>query len=482
MPIRVHNTFSRTIEDFVPQEPNRVRMYACGVTVYDEAHIGHASQAVFFDVIRGYLQFRGFEVTYVRNFTDIDDKIINKANETGRSATEVSEHYIEETRKDLAALKVRPASAEPKVTEHVPEIVEFIGELCAKGVAYESQGNVLFSVEAFPAYGKLSNRRIDESYEGEAVEGKRSAPDFALWKAAKPGEPSWPSPWGPGRPGWHIECSALARLLLGETLDIHGGGVDLLFPHHENEIAQSESRSGKPLARYWLHNGLVMVDGRKMSKSLGNFYTIKEALGEYVPDVIRYIILSHHYSSNIDFSHDSFRTAEKRIYYFYKTLAAVTAFLESTEAPAVQASPQDGALLESFTASMDDNFNTARTLAAVSHAFTEANSLLQDRKKPLSEKTEALRRFMHDLRAIAGVLHILDDNPDAVLEEMEGRFLERHGMSREEIEEQIEQRRAAKERKDYAAADAIRAQLGTRGIKLLDRRDGTDWEIAIEQG
>ncbi|MBD3242112.1 MAG: cysteine--tRNA ligase [Chitinivibrionales bacterium] len=480
MPIRLYNTLDRKIEEFTPQDPHRVRIYACGVTVYDEAHIGHASQAVFFDIVRSYLQFRGYEVEYVRNFTDIDDKIINKARETGQSAAQVSEHYIEETRKDLAALKVRPADVEPKVTDHIDDIIGFIEELCAKGCAYEAAGNVLFSLESYEQYGKLSNRRVDEAYEGEPLEGKKHPADFALWKASKPGEPSWPSPWGPGRPGWHIECSALARRYLGDTLDIHGGGVDLVFPHHENEIAQSESRSGKPLARYWVHNGLVMVNGQKMSKSLGNFYTIKQALAEHVPDVIRYVILSHHYSSNIDFSHDSFRNAEKRIYYFYRTLAAVTAFLAEHDHATPNEERRTGDLLEQFAAAMDDNLNTAKALAAVSNVFTEANALLENRKMPKGEKADALRRFLGNLRPVADVLQILNEEPAGVLEAMKTRFLERRGIEREMIEARIAQRRGAKQRKDYATADAIRAQLGALGIKLLDLADRTEWEIAPE--
>jgi cysteinyl-tRNA synthetase len=291
MSIKVYNTLSKKVEEFIPLQPDRVTMYACGITVYDEAHIGHASQAVFFDVIRTYLVHKGHKVSYVRNFTDIDDKIIKRANETKKLASEISEKYIAETRNDLAKIKVRPADIEPKVTEHIPDIIAFIEALISKGFAYPSAGDVLFSVEKCADYGKLSNRTVEDLMGLELDSKKKNPADFSLWKAAKQGEPSWDSPWGKGRPGWHIECSVMARKYLGDTLDIHGGGIDLLFPHHENEIAQSESLTGKPLSRYWLHNGLVMVNNQKMSKSLGNFYTIKEALEKFEPDVIRYISL-----------------------------------------------------------------------------------------------------------------------------------------------------------------------------------------------
>ncbi|MBN2362672.1 cysteine--tRNA ligase [candidate division WOR-3 bacterium] len=480
MSIKIYNTLSRSLEEFRPEDSNNVKLYACGVTVYDEAHIGHASQAVFFDVIRSYLEYRGFKVFYVRNFTDIDDKIINKAFETGKSASEISSHYIEETRNDLQKIKVRSATAEPKVTDHVKDIIKFIEELIEKGFAYESRGDVLFSVDKFKGYGKLSNRKTEELLEQEPSESKKNPADFALWKAAKPGEPSWESPWGKGRPGWHIECSVMARELLGDTLDIHGGGVDLLFPHHENEIAQSESLTGKPFSRYWIHNGLVMVNNQKMSKSLGNFYTIKEALEKFEPDVIRYIILSHHYSSNIDFSEDAFKNAEKRVFYFYKSLLSVNRFLESAsdiKRPELQS--KGNGLKELFEQGMDDNFNTAKVIAELSNAFSEANRILSDKKTSEEEKVKIISLFKKDFEVISKVLNLLNDDPRDVVEKIKLKYLNRLNLKQEELQKTIDARNEFKKTKDYTSADGIRAELMSKGIKLLDYPNRTDWELLI---
>jgi cysteinyl-tRNA synthetase len=477
MTIEVYNTLSRRIEKFIPHDAGEVKMYACGITVYDDAHIGHASQAVFFDVIRRYLEYREMRVEYVRNFTDIDDKIIKRANETGRAANDISEQFIAETKEDLAALKVLPATIEPKVTEHIPEIIQFIQQLCEKKIAYESDGNVFFRVNTFPSYGKLSGQKVGELLDQEQIEGKENSSDFTLWKKSKAGEPTWESPWGAGRPGWHIECSALARRYLGDTLDIHGGGVDLVFPHHENEIAQSEALTGKPMARYWIHNGLVMVENQKMSKSLGNFYTIKQALRLHVPDVIRYIILSHHYSSKIDFSIEAFRVAEKRIFYFYKSLAAIEDFLNDNNAVH---KADAGALEHTFISSMDENFNTAKVIAEISTSFSEANALLGQRKANVEEKARKLNEFQHDLARISKVLGILDENPSEILKEMKGRFLSRSNISEVEIEDSIAKRNEAKKNKDYSTADAMRNKLTEIGVRLLDFPDRTEWEIQGE--
>ncbi|HAH31884.1 MAG TPA: cysteine--tRNA ligase, partial [Elusimicrobia bacterium] len=300
--MKIYNSLTRAKEEFKQITPGEVKMYACGITVYDECHIGHAMQAVFFDVIRRYLEHIGNKVTYVRNYTDVDDKIIAKGVELGCDPLDVSARYIAESEKDMAALKVRPATHQPKVSDNIREIQDFISGLLAKGAAYVSSGEVFFDVPKFKDYGRLSGRKTEELLSEEApVAGKRSPFDFSLWKPAKPGEPAWDSPWGRGRPGWHIECSALANKFLGKTLDIHGGGLDIIFPHHENEIAQSEALNSCKFANYWIHNGLVMVDNRKMSKSLKNFYTIKEALAKYQADVIRYMILSFSVSSNVNF-------------------------------------------------------------------------------------------------------------------------------------------------------------------------------------
>ncbi|MGH7386642.1 MAG: cysteine--tRNA ligase, partial [Candidatus Rokuibacteriota bacterium] len=302
---RVFNTLARRKEDLAPVHPGEVRMYVCGVTPYDLSHIGHGRSGIAFDVMRRYLQYRGYAVKLVKNFTDIDDKIIRKANQEGVSAREVSERYIEEYRADMASLGIAPADVEPKATEHVPQMVALIERLIAKGVAYPVEGDVYFEVRRFPGYGKLSGKNLEELRAGARVEvdeRKRDPMDFALWKATKPGEPSWKSPWGQGRPGWHIECSAMAMQYLGERLDVHGGGEDLVFPHHENEIAQTEAETGKPFSRYWLHNGLVNLAAEKMSKSLGNTLTIKDLVRRHDPEALRLYLLGTHYRHPLEFA------------------------------------------------------------------------------------------------------------------------------------------------------------------------------------
>ena len=401
MGIRIYNTMSRTLEDFVPLQDKKVGMYACGITVYDDAHIGHAMQAVVFDVIRNFLEYRGYEVCYVRNFTDVDDKIIARAGREGVEPLDLSARYISETRKDLEALHVRPATHEPKVSEFIDEIISFISELVEKDFAYESQGDVLFDVSSIKEYGKLSHRKLDDLLNRDSDAKKRNPQDFALWKSAKPGEPFWASPWGNGRPGWHIECSAMSRKLLGDSFDIHGGGIDLIFPHHENEIAQSESLTGKPMAKYWLHNGLIMVDKQKMSKSLGNFYTVKDALEKFSADEIRFLILSNHFTSNFDFSKEAFRVARKRVYYFYRTLQQVDSVLAEN---GIADSAGSGALLEAFEQAMDENFNTSRVIAALSSAFSEINGLLTGKRKVLLQNLDKLAVFRADTVKISKVL------------------------------------------------------------------------------
>ncbi|MFN7133166.1 MAG: cysteine--tRNA ligase, partial [Myxococcales bacterium] len=326
MEIRVFNTMTGQKEPFTPLTPGRVGMYVCGPTVYDMSHVGHARAYVAFDTIARFFRFQGLEVRYVRNYTDVDDKIIRRANEIGAPPGEVSERFIREFLTDMAALHVARADVEPKVTEHMPEIIDIIGKLIERGHAYASGGDVYFAVRGFEGYGKLSKRNLDDLEAGARVEPgelKRDPLDFALWKAAKPGEPFWESPWGKGRPGWHIECSAMSAKYLGETFDLHAGGKDLIFPHHENEIAQSEAASGKPFARYWTHCGFVQVDNEKMSKSLGNFFTIRDVLQSFDAEALRYFLLGTHYRNPINFSDVALADAEKRIDYLYDTLAKV---------------------------------------------------------------------------------------------------------------------------------------------------------------
>jgi len=478
--LRVYNTLTDGKEPFRPIRDGEVKMYACGVTVYDHSHIGHARGAVVFDMIRRYLAYRGFSVTYVRNFTDVDDKIIRRANEEGVDSEVIAKRYIEEYQKDMAALGVERADIEPRATEHIAEIIDLVQRLVDKGHAYEAGGDVLFEVATLPDYGKLSKRKLDELQAGARVEvdeKKKSPLDFVLWKGSKEGEPAWESPWGAGRPGWHIECSAMSRAHLGDSIDIHGGGKDLIFPHHENEIAQSEAATGKPFVRYWLHNGFVNIDQEKMSKSLGNFFTIKEVLEKFDPEAVRLFLLTTHYRSPIDFSdrniHDADR-ARRRVYNLLQTvdrlLAENPAAGEERRAPAeVEAAVES--MLARFEEAMDDDFNTAKALGNLFEVVRILNGAVQD--LPAGEAAALiplLRRFRENIDRIGTVLGLFRESPPSVLKG------EADASSRE-IETMIEARLAARKRKDWAEADRLRDELAARGVRLKDRPDGTtDWE------
>lgn len=466
--IKVYNSLTRKKEEFVTLEENKVKMYACGVTPYDEAHIGHAMQAIIFDTIRRYLEYKKYSVTYVRNFTDVDDKIINRANKENINPMDLSAKFIKETKNDLKNLKVNDATHEPLVSTHIKEIIEFISVLIKKGFAYNINGNVYFDLNTFKNYGKLSGRKIDDLIsEGET--DKKNPHDFALWKKEKEGEPSWDSPWGKGRPGWHIECSVLAHAYLGESIDIHGGGVDIIFPHHENEITQSEAFSGKTFAKYWLHNGLLMVGKQKMSKSLGNFYTIKEALQNYTPDVIRYMILSFSYNSNVNFEEKNLIDAEKRIYYYYNTLEKLQNIKDSTENPNIVKYAED--FKKEFEESMDDNFNTAKALAGVNDFFTKINKELDAKK--ISGKDSI--KILETLKPIQNIFSILDEEPKKYILEYQKRVLFRLKITKEELEEKINIRNLARANKDFKTADNIRNELLEKGILIMDTKEGVSW-------
>lgn len=481
MSIRLHNSMTRKLEEFKPLQKDKVGMYACGITPYDEVHIGHAMQAVIFDNIRNYLEYAGYDVTYVRNYTDVDDKIIHRANEEGVDPLTLSSRYITETQNDFAALMIKPATHEPKVSDYISEIITFIEELIKKENAYVSNGDVLFSVRSFDGYGKLSNRKLDDLENKDISDHKRDAKDFALWKTAKDEEPFWESPWGNGRPGWHIECSAMARDILGDTFDIHGGGLDLIFPHHENEIAQSECLTHKPMANYWIHNGLVMVGKQKMSKSLGNFYTVKQALEKYTADEIRFLILSNHYSSNIDFSEDAFRVARKRVYYFYRTFEKINSLFAEQNIDAISAGHEKSDLMKEFEQSMDENFNTSKVIAAVSSAFTQANTLLGGKKKQLLSRIEEVQLFVSDIRRIGEVIGFLINNPSEYLQQAKNSFLSELDISESYIQGQIEERKQAKIEKDFEKADLVRETLEKLGIQLQDTPAGTIWDIDLKE-
>ncbi len=478
MSLVVYNTLKGEKEPFTPLEAGKVRMYVCGPTVYDMSHIGHARAYVAFDVIQRYLR-RSFAVTMVRNYTDVDDKIIKRANELGQKSLEVSERFIAEFKTDMASLGVAPADVEPKVTDHIPEIIRIIEKLIERGVAYESAGDVYYAVEKFRGYGKLSKRNLEDMEAGarvEVSEQKRHPMDFALWKAAKPGEPFWESPWGRGRPGWHIECSAMSSKYLGDTFDLHGGGKDLVFPHHENEIAQSEAASGKTFARYWLHNGFVNVDNEKMSKSLGNFFTIRDVLKKFDAQSLRYFLLTTHYRSPINFSDKSLAEAEARIVYLYETLAR----LEAALTPGPESGPyrdvEVGKIMGRFVEAMDDDFNTAKVIGDLSTIFRIANDVLQ---KPEDKDRDArtLRAIAKAARDIGSVLGLFLESPEAVLSRIEARKQAERGLDEAKIEALIAERNAARKSRDFARADAIRQELSSLGITIKDSPTGTTWSV-----
>ncbi len=483
MEITVHNTMTGRKEPFHPIETGRVGMYVCGPTVYDMSHVGHARVYVTFDVVARFLRSLGNEVRYVRNFTDIDDKIIRRANEQGVPASEISERFIAEFQADMQALGVRPADVEPKVTGHMGEIVSLIEKIIANGHAYEAQGDVYFSVRGFDGYGKLSGRDLDQLEAGARVDPgdlKRDPLDFALWKAAKPGEPSWPSPWGEGRPGWHIECSAMSAKYLGETFDIHAGGKDLVFPHHENEIAQSEAASGKPFARYWLHNGFVQIDNEKMSKSLGNFFTIRDVLERYEAEALRCFLLGTHYRNPINFSDVALSDAEKRLDYLYETLAKVDDRLGTQ-------TPDEGALIEAelvaaivpnFQKAMADDFNAAEALGQLAAPFALMNQLCErPRGKKGRDADRTLFALRQAVRDIGAVLGLLQQDPAAYLLRRRTRKAAARGIDTAEVERLIEERTLARKDRDFAKADSVRDTLKAMGVELMDTPQGTTWKV-----
>jgi len=466
MALKIFNTLSGEKDEFVPLTPGRVRMYVCGVTVYDSAHLGHCRFLITFDVIYRYLRFLGFDVTYVRNFTDVDDKIIKRANEEQVSWETITQRYIGEFHQDGAALGLFAPSVEPLATQHIAEIIDIIEQLEAKELAYRIDGDVYYSVAGFPSYGKLSRKNIDELEAGARVEvdeRKRSPLDFALWKSSKPGEPTWDSPWGPGRPGWHIECSAMSTKYLGQPFDIHGGGRDLIFPHHENEIAQSEGAYGEPLARFWLHNGFLNINQEKMSKSLGNFFTIREILEEFDAAALRHYFLASHYRSPMDFSKEGLSEAARATDRIYETIER----LDHSTTAREQAVP-DSALLESFRQEMDDDFNTPRALALIFDEVRALNRLLDEKKTQGVEKRGAA------LRAMCDTLGLLRDG---YFERKKQRFLKKGNLTAVRIEESIGRRDRARLEKNWQEADRIRDELGREGIVLEDTAKGTLWKV-----
>ena len=464
--MQIYNTLTRQKEPFTPITPNEAKIYACGPTVYNFIHIGNARPICVFDVLRRYLEYRGMKVTFVQNFTDVDDKIIRRANEEGTDYMTVSEKYIAEYKTDAAGLNVRPATIHPRATQNIPEILSIVETLVEKGCAYPAgNGDVYFRTRMDKEYGKLSHQPLEELEAGARIapgELKEDPMDFALWKGAKPGEPSWPSPWGEGRPGWHIECSAMARSCLGETIDIHCGGQDLIFPHHENEIAQSECCSGVPFAHYWMHNGYINVDNRKMSKSLGNFFTVRDVANEFGYEPIRYLMIASHYRSPINYSVDVLhqcRASLDRLYTCRENLEFLLAHTEG-EAKDEESPIRDrfAACRDKFIESMDDDLNTADALAALFDLAREINASLTPAAAPSRALCEYALSLYNELAGVLGLLYEKKaDSLDA------------------EIEALIEKRNEARKNKDWAAADKIRDELKARNIVLEDTPNGVKW-------
>ncbi len=482
MGLKLYNSLTRKKEEFQPIKPGHVGMYVCGVTVYDMCHIGHARSILLFDVIYRYLKFKDYQVTYVRNFTDVDDKIINRANESNVNWKELAEKYIHEFYVDMDAMGILRPDFEPKATDHLTEIKDIVGGLIEKGHGYQAGDDVMFSVESFKEYGKLSGKRTDELISGARVQvndKKKSPLDFVLWKAAKPNEPHWDSPWGPGRPGWHIECSAMSMKYLGESFDIHGGGADLIFPHHENEIAQSEGATGKPFVKYWAHNGFVNINSEKMSKSLGNVLNIREILKTVHPENLRIFLLSSHYRSPLDYNDTAIGEALAGLERLYSALNSLDQLIDAQGQS--EQTPEDLRQLKAkFVSAMDDDFNTPRALAALFEAAREINRLNSKIGESKMEipKPEILQGVKETFMELAsGILGILCEPPNEFFEKQRSKGLSGTGLSEKEIEALIEERAQARKEKNFARADEIRDTLKDKGVILEDGPKGATWKV-----
>lgn len=487
--LKLFNTLTGRQEVFEPIEPNKVRMYVCGVTVYDYCHIGHARSALVFDVLRRYLESCGYNVTFVKNFTDVDDKIIKRANEHRVSCDAVTTKYIQAYHEDMGKLGVRVATEEPKATEHIADIIQLTERLVAKGLAYAVEGDVYFEVAKYREYGRLSKRRLEDLQAGARVdvdERKRHPMDFALWKSSKPGEPSWESPWGLGRPGWHIECSAMSMQHLGETFDIHGGGMDLIFPHHENEIAQSCGATGKEFARYWVHNGFVQINQEKMSKSLGNFFTIREIFekSEWSEDVmgeiLRYFLLSTHYHGPLDFSDQALNEAKSALNGFYDLFGRLAETDDGRAMPNQSLSQALDRCRVAFAAAMDDDLNTPVAIAALQRLRSDVNKLTE---KGLS--SEGRKQVRKEFRSLGNILGLFQSDkwqfgsvvvPMGQAKETDEALpvgVKKPGLSDNEIEDLLRKRNEARAQKQFKQADEIRQSLAAYGIIIEDKPDGT---------
>ncbi len=487
-PFRIYNTLSRTVEDFVPQVPGKIGIYVCGMTVYDRAHVGHARAMVVFDAFVRYARHRGWDVTFVRNFTDVDDKIIRRAQELDEDPLALSARFIDAFHEDVHTLGLAQPDEEPRVSERIQPIQDMIATLVEGGRAYVNQGSVWFDVTSFDEYGKLSGQKIDELRSPDEVPGKRHPADFALWKAVKPGEPSWDSPWGPGRPGWHIECSAMACGELGETIDIHGGGLDLVFPHHENEVAQSEAANGKPYVRYWMHNGLLtMGGGQKMGKSLGNVINVDVALDAYPAEALRLYYLQNKYRSPLPWDDDALPTALCMLARLYEAREAAEAMGGSEDADRVAKELGADALdvlergrvfAERFHAALDEDFNTASALAQL-FELARAINRFAGHKKAKKRGAPVVAGALEAFKLADSALGLLGGDIDAFQEEVKAKRLGAMGIERAHIEQLLVDRTEARSSKDWARADAIRAELEASRIVVMDTPTGVAWRVDI---
>lgn len=483
MAIQIFNTQSGKKEKFQPIEAGKVRMYLCGPTVYDFLHIGNYRGAIFFNTVRNWLEKKGFEVSYIYNYTDVDDKIINRANEEGVTAQDISEKYINEFQKDYKLLQLRPHTKNPKVSEHMSDIIGFVKKLVEKDKAYVVDGDVYFDVQSFKDYGKLSNKKIEDMESGFRIDvdpRKKHPADFALWKEAKEGEVSWASPWGEGRPGWHIECSAMNLAILGESIDIHGGGLDLIFPHHENEIAQTEALTGKPFVKYWMHNNMLEFGNQKMSKSLGNVRTGRSFLEQYDGEILKYMMLQAHYRSTIDFSENQVELSLRGLARIYSAMAHAETLLEAKDS-LVPIPEKFQKIIEeadkSIEKDMDDDFNTPQMLAKIFEIVRAYNNSARMPGKITPEKRALAEVFFHWVKSQGEVLAMFQMKPSAYLTSLDDRLLEAKNIHRKDVDQLVADRSLARSNKDFAQSDKLRDKLKEMGILIQDTPEGTTWEV-----
>lgn len=483
MSLKIYNSQSKQLEEFVPLTPGQVKMYVCGPTVYNFLHVGNFRGVVFFNLVRNWLEKQGYKVQYALNFTDVDDKIINRANEMGVPPHDLSEMYISEYKKDFASLGLRPHDFNPKVTEHMGEITAMVKTLVENHKAYEVQGDVMYSIESFSGYGKLSGRHVEELQAGARVdvdEKKKNPMDFALWKAAKPGEVSWPSPWGPGRPGWHIECSAMIHKIFGEQIDIHGGGMDLIFPHHENEIAQSEGCSGKHFVKYWMHNNMLNFGGQKMSKSLGNIVTMREFLETNSAEVYKWMILSVHYRTLSDFSEAALEKAVAGLARVYSALALAESYLTPGEAVTAEASFEKitQEAWKKIENALNDDFGTPEAFAAMFEVVRQFNSQVRRGLKANPAILGKALAFKNFVREFGSLMSLFQEPAQEFLIQLDDLLLKKMNLERAQVDTLVQERSRVREAKDFAKSDELRNQLTTMGISVSDTPAGSYWEVA----